>query len=80
MSQAPERPELKAWYQLLNDEGYRFDSPDAYHRSLLDAAQALLSGGVIDWDQCESLKQQADSAHAEALQHAVTRQLRDPSA
>lgn len=80
MSQAPERPELKAWYQLLNDEGYRFDSPDAYHRSLLDGVQALLSGGVIDWDQCESLKQQADSAHAEALQHDVARQLRVPSA
>ncbi|WP_340051557.1 hypothetical protein [Pseudomonas proteolytica] len=49
MSQLPQQPELKACYKPLNDYEYRANSPDAYHRALLDGAKSLLSGGVIDW-------------------------------
>jgi len=31
-----------------------------YHRALLDGAKAQLIGGVMDWYQCEELKQQAE--------------------
>ena len=80
MSYLPQRPELKAWYKALNDYEYRANSPDAYHRALLDGAKALLSGGVIDWDQCEELKQLADSGHARAVLEAKAYLKRDPSA
>lgn len=80
MSHLPQRPELKAWYKALNDYEYRANSPDAYHRALLDGAKTLLSGGVIDWDQCEELKKLADSAHARAVLEAKAHLRRDPSA
>ncbi|MFP3678567.1 hypothetical protein SB725_15765 [Pseudomonas sp. SIMBA_041] len=56
MSHLPQRPELKAWYKALNDYEYRANSPDAFHRALLDGVKALLSGGVIDWDHVRNSK------------------------
>lgn len=80
MNDQPQRPELQAWHAMLLDDGYRLDSPDAWHTSLLQGAEELLASGVVDWDQCMALKTQANSAHAQALEDALDNRLADPEA
>lgn len=46
MNDKPHRPELQAWHDMLTDDGYRLDSPDAWHASLLQSAEQLLSSGA----------------------------------
>lgn len=80
MNDKPHRPELQAWHDMLMDEGYRLDSPDAWHTSLLQGAEELLSSGVVDWDEYMALKALANSGHARALEDALDSRLADPDA
>jgi hypothetical protein len=70
--------ELDAWYLVLEDSGYRNDSPDAWHETLISAADELLRGGVIDWDDCQALKARADLSYERAVDEAVAAKLDDP--
>lgn len=80
MTYKPHRPELQAWHDMLVDDGYRLDSPDAWHASLLQGAEALLSSGVVDWDEYMALKELANNGHARALEDALDSRLSDPDA
>jgi len=80
MTDKPHRPELKAWHDMLMDDGYRLDSPDAWHASLLQGAEQLLGSGVVDWDEYMALKELANSGHARALEDALDSRLSDPEA
>ncbi|MDU9392012.1 hypothetical protein [Pseudomonas sp. zfem002] len=80
MNDKAQRPQLKAWHDMLLDDGYRLDSPDAWHASLLRGAEELLSSGVVDWDEYMALKALANSAHARALEDALDARLSDPDA
>lgn len=71
-------PELDAWYLVLEDSGYRTDSPDAWHQTLISAADELLGSGVIDWDDCLALKDRANAAYERATAEAVAEKLNDP--
>lgn len=78
MEEQRRTPELDAWYLVLEDHGYRTDSPDAWHEALTSAADELLRGGVIDWDDCQALKARADAAYERATDDAVKEKLNDP--
>lgn len=71
-------PELDAWYLVFDDHGYRTDSPDAWRQTLITAAEELLRGGVIDWDDCLGLKGRANAAYERAVDEAVEQRLNDP--
>lgn len=78
MEEERETPELDAWNLVLEDHGYRSDSPDAWHSTLIAAADQLLSDGVIDWDDCLVLKDRANAGYKHALNDAVAEKLDDP--
>lgn len=80
MNDKPHRPELQAWHDMLTDDGYRLDSPDAWHASVLQGAEQLLSSGVVDWDEYRALKALANGGHARALEEALDNRLADPEA
>lgn len=54
--------------------------PDAWHASLLQGAEQLLSSGVVDWDEYRALKALANGGHARALEEALDNRLADPEA
>ncbi len=62
---------LEAWKILLEDRGYRADSPDAWHQALLDAAENMLRSGVIDQAGWLELKDQANAAYERAIEETV---------
>lgn len=70
--------ELKAWYELLDDEGYRMESPDAYHADLMRQAEELFRTDVIEWADWMELKELADAAYIQALEEAITNRMADP--
>lgn len=78
MKEHRKTPELKSWHLVLEDSGYRTDSPDAWHETLTRAADQLLRDGVIDWDDCKALKAKADSVHTRAIEEAVSAKVDDP--
>ncbi|MCU1720431.1 MULTISPECIES: hypothetical protein [unclassified Pseudomonas] len=80
MNDTAQRPELNAWHAMLTDDGYRLDSPDAWHASLLRGADELLASGVVDRDECQALKALAEGGHARALEDAVDSRVADPDA
>ncbi|MCW2271327.1 hypothetical protein D3C77_00400 [compost metagenome] len=71
-------PELEAWYAQYDDESYRRESPDFYHKALIRTAEALRDDGAIDWDDWLALKGLADEVHLNALGDAVEAKLDDP--
>ncbi|VVO26069.1 hypothetical protein [Pseudomonas fluorescens] len=71
---------LQAWYELLDDTGYRTDSPDAYHNALLRLAEELLKNDVINASGWMELKTLADAAYSQALEEAISTRLDDPEA
>ncbi|AZD61089.1 hypothetical protein SAMN04489802_3351 [Pseudomonas chlororaphis] len=71
---------LEAWKILLEDRGYRADSPDAWHQALLDAAENMLRSGVIDQAGWLELKDQANTAYERAIEEAVAQRVADPKA
>ncbi|MBM3112932.1 hypothetical protein H8F21_03190 [Pseudomonas sp. P66] len=71
-------PELEAWYAQYDDESYRRESPDLYHKALIRTAEALRDDGAIDWDDWLALQALADGAQVNALERAVEEKLADP--
>lgn len=76
MSENDLEMELKAWRLLLEDDAYRLDFPDDYHRTLIQRADELLLHEWITLDDWQLLKNAADDAHGFTLE-SLARDQRD---
>jgi hypothetical protein len=76
MSETDLEMELKAWRLLLEDDAYRLDFPDDYHRTLIQRADELLLHEWITPDDWQLLKNAADAAHGFTLE-SLAREQRD---
>ncbi|QXI18288.1 hypothetical protein [Pseudomonas hamedanensis] len=76
MSETDLEMELKAWRLLLEDDAYRLDFPEDYHRTLISRADELLLHEWITRDDWQLLKNAADDAYAFTVQ-SLAREQRD---
>lgn len=68
MTETDKETELMAWQLLLEDDAYRLDKPDDYHRTLIKRADELVLRGVIDLPEWQKLKDTADSVHTQTTE------------
>jgi hypothetical protein len=76
MTGTDKETELMAWQLLLEDDAYRLDKPDDFHKTLVKRADELVLREVISLQEWQKLKDTADSVY-ELTTRALAQNQRD---
>lgn len=80
MSDDLKPPDLNTWQRLFDDQAYWQQSPDAHYSQLQRLADELLGQGVIDLEQWQTLRDQAEQSHKDSPAVNVAREVDNPEA